>query len=90
MDNTIPKEKHYCIAEIFCILLVSLITNAVLKEKKMQSYIIEAFYVFNSVNNPKLKPTFLGKRGWQAAILSAHCLPYRTWELHYASCFAQE
>lgn len=56
----------------------------------MQSYKTEAFYVFNSVNNPKLQLTFLGKRVWQAAILSAHCLHYSTWELHYASCFAQE
>ena len=56
----------------------------------MWSYIIETFYGFSSVNNPKLQLTFLGKRRWQAAILSACCLLYRTGEQHYDGCFAQE
>lgn len=45
---------------------------------------------FNSLNSPKLRLNSLEKREWQAGILSAHCLHNRRWELHYASCFAQE
>lgn len=59
-------------------------------KNKMQAYIIETSYVFNSLNSPKLWLNSLGKREWQAGIHSAYCLHNRRWEPHYASCFAQE
>lgn len=69
---------------------VLLITSIVIKEKKNDSYIIEAFCAFNSVNNPKLQPPLLGERGGRAAIPSAWCFHHRPGQQHQPSCFAQK
>lgn len=93
MENRAPKQKHCYIAEVFCSfsILVSSVTNAIHNKKQnagIHNRKLLCFLIAWIV--PSFGSIPWEKREWQAGILSAHCLHNRRWELHYASCFAQE